>query len=50
MLQDRPLEDRVFQTIFLNKKHDETWTKHEIKQDKISAYSMCFADLFLTEL
>lgn len=34
--QEKPLEDHVFQTIFLNKKHEHTWTKDEIKKDKIS--------------
>lgn len=34
--QDKPLEDHVFQTIFLNKKHEHTWTRDEIKKDKIS--------------
>lgn len=35
-LQDKPLEDHVFQTIYLNKKHEDTWSKDEIKKDKIS--------------
>ncbi|KAL7420177.1 hypothetical protein Q5752_005143 [Cryptotrichosporon argae] len=33
--QDAPLENHVFQTIFLNKKHQHTWTIDEIKKDKI---------------
>lgn len=33
--QDIPFEDHVFQTIFLNKKDEHTWTKDEIRQDKI---------------
>jgi hypothetical protein len=37
-LQDRPLEDHVFQTIYLNKKHEDTWSKDEIKKDKISEW------------
>lgn len=32
----KPLEDHVFQTIFLNKEHSDTWQKDEIKKDKIS--------------
>ncbi|KAF5341553.1 hypothetical protein D9758_012573 [Tetrapyrgos nigripes] len=32
---DLPLENRVFQTIFLNKKHENTWSRDEIKRDKI---------------
>lgn len=31
----RPFEQHIFQTIFLNKKDEETWSKHEIKKDKI---------------
>jgi hypothetical protein len=34
--KDKPFEDHVFQTIFLNKKHEETWSMHEINPDKIS--------------
>lgn len=34
--KDSPLEDHVFQTIFLNKKHQETWSMDEIRKDKIS--------------
>ncbi|EIN12852.1 FAD/NAD(P)-binding domain-containing protein [Punctularia strigosozonata HHB-11173 SS5] len=33
--EDIPFENHVFQTIFLNKAHDQTWSKHEISQDKI---------------
>ncbi|RSH89643.1 hypothetical protein EHS25_002194 [Saitozyma podzolica] len=33
--KDKPLEDHVFQTIYLNKKHEDTWSKDEIKKDKI---------------
>ncbi|GAA5888755.1 hypothetical protein JCM6882_002838 [Rhodosporidiobolus microsporus] len=33
--QDAPLEDHVFQTIFLNTKHKEHWSKDEIREDKI---------------
>lgn len=33
--QDKPFEDHIFQTIFLNNKHEETWSKHEIRKDKI---------------
>jgi hypothetical protein len=39
----KPVEDHIFQTIFLNKKDKETWTIDEIKEDKISKsihYSM----------
>ncbi len=32
----KPKEDHVFQTIFLNKRDEKTWSKHEIKKDKIS--------------
>ena len=32
----KPVEDHIFQTIFLNKKDKETWTIDEIKEDKIS--------------
>lgn len=38
----KPLEDHVFQTIFLNNKHSDTWQKDEIKKDKISEST--FAD------
>jgi hypothetical protein len=34
--KDTPLEEHVFQTIFLNKKHKETWSMDEIRKDKIS--------------
>jgi hypothetical protein len=34
--KDKPLEDHIFQTIFLNNKHKDTWQKDEIKKDKIS--------------
>ncbi|WWD22893.1 hypothetical protein CI109_107388 [Kwoniella shandongensis] len=30
-----PVEDHVFQTIFLNKKDEHTWTRNEIRKDKI---------------
>jgi len=33
--KDKPLEDHIFQTIFLNNKHKDTWQKDEIKKDKI---------------
>ncbi|KAI9632138.1 uncharacterized protein MKK02DRAFT_20857 [Dioszegia hungarica] len=33
--KEKPLEDHVFQTIFLNNKHTDTWDKDEIKKDKI---------------
>lgn len=29
-------EDHVFQTIFLNKKHEQTWSREKIRKDKIS--------------
>lgn len=32
----KPLEDHVYQTIFLNNKHSHMWQKDEIKKDKIS--------------
>ena len=32
---NRPLEDHVFQTIFLNKEHKHLWSKDEINKDKI---------------
>ncbi|KAJ3877342.1 FAD/NAD(P)-binding domain-containing protein [Lentinula edodes] len=35
--KDVPLEKHIFQTIFLNKNHEETWSKHEIQPDKIVA-------------
>jgi len=38
------LKDHVFQTIFLNKEHSETWSKEEIKKDKISKSSSTFLD------
>ena len=34
-MQEKPMENHIFQTIFLNKKHDETWSKDEIRKDKI---------------
>ncbi|THV01700.1 FAD/NAD(P)-binding domain-containing protein [Dendrothele bispora CBS 962.96] len=34
---DLPLERRVFQTIFLNKKDEEGWSMEEIRKDKIIA-------------
>jgi hypothetical protein len=34
--KDKPQKDHIFQTIFLNKKHQETWSKDEIRKDKIS--------------
>jgi hypothetical protein len=34
--KDKPMEDHIFQTIFLNNKHTDTWSKDEIKKDKIS--------------
>ncbi|GAA5827196.1 hypothetical protein JCM11251_001165 [Rhodosporidiobolus azoricus] len=33
--QNKPLEDHVFQTIFLNTKHRKYWSMDEIKEDKI---------------
>ncbi|KAG7095617.1 hypothetical protein E1B28_006342 [Marasmius oreades] len=33
--KNAPLENHVFQTIFLNKEDEETWSKHEIAPDKI---------------
>ncbi|GAA6038635.1 hypothetical protein JCM8097_009458 [Rhodosporidiobolus ruineniae] len=33
--QDLPLEDHVFQTIFLNTDHKQFWTDNEIDKDKI---------------
>ncbi|OCF34508.1 hypothetical protein I317_03655 [Kwoniella heveanensis CBS 569] len=33
--KNAPLEDHVFQTIFLNKRDENTWTKDEIRKDKI---------------
>lgn len=33
--KDAPFENHVFQTIFLNKKHNKTWQKHEIAPEKI---------------
>ncbi|ESK93396.1 flavin-containing amine oxidasedehydrogenase [Moniliophthora roreri MCA 2997] len=35
--KDLPLDKHIFQTIFLNKKHEETWSKQEIAPDKIIA-------------
>lgn len=32
----KPLEDHVFQTIFLNNVDEHLWQKDEIKKDKIS--------------
>ena len=34
--QTKPLKDHVFQTIFLNNKHQHLWSKDEIRKDKIS--------------
>ena len=34
----KPKEDHIFQTIFLNKKDEKTWSRDEIKKDKISEY------------
>ena len=34
--KDKPLKDHVFQTIFLNKRDEHTWTRDEIQKDKIS--------------
>lgn len=31
----KPKEDHIFQTIFLNKKDEKTWSRDEIKKDKI---------------
>jgi len=33
--KDKPLEDHIFQTIFLNNKHKDTWSKDEIKKECI---------------
>ncbi|KAJ8082238.1 hypothetical protein PM082_008085 [Marasmius tenuissimus] len=33
--KDTPIEQHVFQTIFLNKEHEETWSRNEISPDKI---------------
>jgi hypothetical protein len=38
--QKKPVEDHIFQTIFLNKKDKETWTIDEIKKDKISKHQL----------
>ena len=35
--QHLPMEQHIFQTIFLNDKHTDTWSKDEIRKDKISA-------------
>lgn len=35
--ENRPLGDHVFQTIFLNKKDEKTWSRNAIRKDKISA-------------
>ncbi|ORY30790.1 FAD/NAD(P)-binding domain-containing protein [Naematelia encephala] len=35
LAKDTGPEDHVYQTIFLNKKHKDTWQKDEIRQDKI---------------
>ena len=35
--KDKPFDDHVFQTIFLNKKHQHLWSHKEIREDKISA-------------
>lgn len=45
---NRPVEDHVFQTIFLNKKDASTWTRDEIKQNKIS--ELCFVDFVCSSL
>ncbi|KIK64063.1 hypothetical protein GYMLUDRAFT_40296 [Collybiopsis luxurians FD-317 M1] len=37
--KEAPLEKHVFQTIFLNKKDENTWSKNEIRPDKIIAES-----------
>ncbi|KAI5477714.1 hypothetical protein MNV49_005997 [Pseudohyphozyma bogoriensis] len=34
--QNKPLEDHVFQTIFLNTKHKKYWSMDEIQKEKIS--------------
>ncbi|KAF9269470.1 FAD/NAD(P)-binding domain-containing protein [Marasmius fiardii PR-910] len=34
-ITDAPIKKHIFQTIFLNKEHEETWSKHEIAQDTI---------------
>jgi hypothetical protein len=39
--KDKPFDDHVFQTIFLNKKHEQTWSMHEIDPAKISTSSTC---------
>ena len=46
----KPVEDHIFQTIFLNKKDKETWTIDEIKEDKISEFTprSCLFGHFLT--
>jgi len=31
----KPFSNHIFQTIFLNKKHEDTWTRSEIRKDKI---------------
>jgi hypothetical protein len=36
--KDKPFEEHVFQTIYLNKKHEETWSMDEIDEDKISEF------------
>jgi hypothetical protein len=41
--KDKPFDDHVFQTIFLNKKHEQTWSMHEIDPAKISTSSAYFA-------
>jgi hypothetical protein len=40
--KDLPFERHVFQTIFLNKKHENTWSMDEIKKDKISMYPLLY--------
>lgn len=30
-----PFEKHIFQTIFLNKENEDTWSRHEIRKDKI---------------
>lgn len=32
---NKPFKDHVFQTIFLNQKHEDTWSRSEIRKDKI---------------
>jgi len=37
---DLPMDKRVFQTIFLNKKDKDEWSLNEIDKSKISKYSL----------